>query len=64
MNAAAIAQLVQLLLAARANETDILAKLQGLLGQTADPGRPDPTDEEWADLESRAKSLHDRIQAA
>ena len=64
MNAAAIARLVQLLLAARANETDILAKLQGLLGQTANPDQPDPTDEEWADLESRAKSLHDRIQAA
>ncbi len=64
MNAEAIARLLQLLLASRANENDIMAKLQGLLGQTADSTKPDPTDEEWADLESRAKSLHDRIQAA
>ena len=64
MNAEAIAQLLQLLLAVRANENDIMAKLQGLMGQTANPNVPDPTDEEWADLESRAKSLHDRIQAA
>ena len=64
MNAEAIARLLQLLLAARSNEHDILTKLQGLLGQTASPDMPDPTDEEWADLESRAKSLHDRIQAA
>ncbi len=64
MNAEAIARLLQLLLAARSNEHDILAKLQGLLGQTANPDAPDPTDEDWADLESRAKSLHDRIQAA
>ncbi len=64
MNAEAIARLLQLLLAARSSEHDILAKLRGLLGQTANPDVPDPTDEEWADLESRAKSLHDRIQAA
>ncbi len=64
MNAEAIARLLQLLLAARSSEHDILAKLQGLMGQTANPDAPDPTDEEWADLESRAKSLHDRIQAA
>ncbi|MCH7889047.1 MAG: hypothetical protein IIA00_07190 [Proteobacteria bacterium] len=64
MNAEAIARLLQLLLASRANENDILAKLQGLMGQTANPDEPDPTDEDWANLESRAKSLHDRIQAA
>ncbi len=64
MNAEAIARLLQRLLAARSNENDIMAKLQGLLGQTANPAMPNPSDEEWADLESRAKSLHDRIQAA
>lgn len=64
MNAAAIARLLQLLVASQTNQNDIMTKLSGLLGQTANPDVPDPTDAEWADLESRAKSLHDRIQAA
>lgn len=64
MNAAAIARMLELLLATQNNQSDIMSKLKGMLGQTADPGQPDPTDQEWADLESRAKSLHDRIQAA